>query len=115
MARKALFGFALALLVTTALLGETKAGYVAGKFLGVATEDQTTKKETIRTAVFTVQVGDLIYTARGEKVHPKTGDLAEGLFVNDPVQTLIDGEKLVLLKPDGKELKLKIIKRARAQ
>jgi hypothetical protein len=115
MVRKALFGIALGVMLTTTFLGQGKAGYVAGKFLGVDTEDQTTKKETIRTAVFTVQVGDLIYTARGEKVKPKTGDLAEGLIVNDPVQTLIDGEKIVLLKPDGKELRLKIIKRARAQ
>jgi hypothetical protein len=114
MARKTLFIFTLALIFATSLLGATKGDFQAGKFLKVTTDDQVTKKETIRTAVFTVEVGDLIFTARGERVHPKTGDLGEGLIVGDPVQALVDGDKLILLKPDGKELKLKITKRERA-
>ena len=114
MARKPLFIFALALMFATSLFGATKQDFQAGKFIKITTDDQVTKKETIRTAVFTVQVGDLIYTARGERVHPKTGDVGEGLIVGDPVQALVNGEKLILLKPDGKELKLKITQRERA-
>jgi hypothetical protein len=114
MARKALFLFAFAWVLTTNLLGEKKPDFQPGKFLSVTTDDQVTKKETIRTAIFTIQVGDLVYTAKGERVKPKSGDLGEGLIVGDPVQTAIDGKDLILIKPNGKELKLKISKRERA-
>jgi hypothetical protein len=37
------------------------------------------------------------------------------LIVGDAVQVAIDGENLILLKPEGKELKVKITRRERAQ
>jgi len=45
----------------------------------------------------------------------RTGDPGKGLIVGDPVKVAIDKDELILLNPDGKEMKMKITKRARAQ
>jgi hypothetical protein len=45
----------------------------------------------------------------------RTGDPGKGLIVGDPVKVAIDKHELILLNPDGKEMKMKITKRARAQ
>jgi hypothetical protein len=37
------------------------------------------------------------------------------LIVGDPVKVAIDKDELILLNPDGKEMKMKITKRTRAQ
>jgi hypothetical protein len=37
------------------------------------------------------------------------------LIIGDPVQAAIDGEDLILLRPDGRELKAKIVRRERAK
>ena len=62
-----------------------------------------------------VQIGDLVFTARGDRIRRHSGDVGQGLIVGDAVQAAVDGGDLILLKPDGKELKTKIVKRARAQ
>ena len=36
-------------------------------------------------------------------------------IIGDPVQAAVEGEDLILLRPDGKELKAKITRRERAQ
>jgi hypothetical protein len=58
----------------------------------------------------------LVYTARGERIRRRSGDIAQGLIIGDALQVALDGnEYLILLKPDGRELKTKIITRARKQ
>jgi type IV secretory pathway VirB9-like protein len=101
---------ALILTLATTLPGATKRNFQAGKLVSV------TMDERFGWAVFTVQVGDLVYTARGGRVRRHSGDLGQGLIVGDAVQIALDGsEHLILLKPDGKELSTTIIQRARAQ
>ena len=100
---------------TTSLLGATKRDYQTGKLLSVTTDERLVEGTTHRWAIFTVQIGDLVYTARGERIRRGTVDFAQGLIIGDAVQVAINGEDLIFLKPDGKELKSKIIKRERSQ
>ena len=113
--RKILLMVALTLTLATIFLGAPKRNFQTGKLVDV-TEDESVKKGTsYRWPIFTVQIGDLVYTAQGERIH-RSGDLGQGLIVGDTVQVALDAkEDLILLKPGGKEIKAKIIKRARAQ
>jgi hypothetical protein len=80
----------------------------------------------VRHAIFVVQVDDLIYTARGDRLGrvkaslismaiTRSGDNGHDLIVGDPVEVSIYKDELIIRKPNGKELKTKVIKRARAQ
>jgi len=70
----------------------------------------------IREQIAILQQGDLlVITARGDRIRRHSGDIGQGLIVGDAVEAAIDGGDAMILKPDGKELKTKIIKRARAQ
>jgi hypothetical protein len=105
--------------VTVALLGgahaaDQKHDYKTGKLIDIGTDEAVVKGTQFRSALFTVQVADLIYTARGGRVRRGSGDIGQGLIVGDPVQVAIDGDHLIFLKPDGKEMKTTIIKRTRA-
>jgi hypothetical protein len=114
--RRVLLMAALTFTLATAFLGATKRDFQTGKLVSVTEDEELSKGTSFRWAVFTVQVGDLVYTARGGRVRRRSGDLGQGLIVGDAVQVALDGsDHLILLKPDGKELKIKITKRARAQ
>ncbi len=115
MVRKCLLLFALAFTFTTAVSGATKHDFQTGKLLNVTADERYVQGTSIRSAIFSVQIGDLVYTARGERIHRNTGDIGQGLIIGDLVQASVHGEDLILLKPDGKELKTKIIKRERTQ
>jgi hypothetical protein len=113
--RNALF---IVLIVSVALLsgGASKArDFKAGKLLDIGSTERIANGTTLRSAEFTVQVGDIIYTARGARIMRGTKDVGQGLIVGDPVQVAIDGSDLIFLKPDGKEMKITITKRTRAQ
>ncbi|HUA21320.1 MAG TPA: hypothetical protein VMB25_21385 [Bryobacteraceae bacterium] len=87
-----------------------------GKLVNVNEDERLVEGTSYRWSVFTVQVGQLVYIARGGRARRGSGDLGKGLIVGDAVQVAFDGnDHLILLKPDGKELKIKIIKRTRAQ
>jgi hypothetical protein len=88
--------------------------FQTGKLLDVGSDERAVEGTTIIHAVYQVQVGDLIYFARGERVRRHSGDPAHGLVVGDPVKVAIDGEDLILQRPDGKEIKAKIVRRQRA-
>jgi len=113
--RKALLIVALLLTFAPTFLVAGKRDFQSGKLISVTEDERLAEGTSYRWAIFTVQVADLVYTARGERVRRHSGDIGKGLIVGDPVQVTIDGENLILVKPDGKELKTKIIKRARAQ
>src|SRR5579862_6799636 len=113
--RHALFTIALALVLATNSIGATKRDFQTGKLISVTDDERLVEGTSYRWAIFTVQVADLVYTARGGRVRRHSGDSGQGLIVGDTVQVAVEGGDLILLKPDGKELKTKIIKRARAQ
>jgi hypothetical protein len=89
--------------------------FQAGKLVDVGSDERAVEGTTIIHAVYQVQVGDLIFFARGERVRRHGGDPAHGLVVGDPVQVAIEGDDLILQRPDGKEIKAKIIRRQRAE
>jgi hypothetical protein len=89
--------------------------FQTGRLLSVTADERLDEGTTYRWAIFTVQIGDLVITARGGRVRRHSGDIGQGLIVGDAVQVAVDGGDLILLTPDRKELKAKITKRARAQ
>jgi propanediol dehydratase large subunit len=105
----------LALLCVIEAIAGTPHQFQAGKLLDVGSDERAVEGTTIIHAVYHVQVGDLIISARGERVRRHGGDHAHGLVVGDPVQVAIDGDDLILQRPDGKEIKAKIIRRQRAE
>lgn len=113
--RKKLLLVVLTLTLASTCLCATKRDFQTGKLVSITADEILYEGTTHRRAIFTVQIADLVYTARGERIRRRSGDFGQGLIIGDPVQVAIDGEDLILLKPDGKELKTKIIKRARAQ
>jgi hypothetical protein len=88
--------------------------FQTGKLIDVTTDERSKKGTSVVNAIFTVQVGDIVYTLKGEKVAPKAKDYAKGLIVGDPIQASVEGENVILQKPGGKELKTSILKRERA-
>jgi hypothetical protein len=112
---KRLFGIALMSMFAVLLAGAAKHDFQTGKLMNIATDERLYEGTTIRWAVFTVKIAGVVYTARGERVRRHSGDPGQGLIVGDAIQVAIDGENLILLKPEGKELKVKITRRERAQ
>jgi hypothetical protein len=113
--RKAIV-FALLLLLVTTALGATKQHeFQTGKLIDVTADERLIDGTSYRRAIFTVQLGELTYSARGGRISRRSRDYAQGLIIGDPVQVSIDGDHLILLKPDGKELNTTIIKRVRTQ
>jgi hypothetical protein len=117
--------FALAFVLVTCLRA-AKPVFQKGKLLDVTTETRLVDGSSYQWAVFVVQIDDLVYTLRGSRlgrVHAslitlaitKSGDSGRDLIVGDPVDVSIHGEDMTIRKPNGKDLKTKIIKRARAQ
>jgi hypothetical protein len=101
-------------LFASALHAAPKHDFKTGKLLDIGSSDQILAGTVYRFAEFTVQVDDLIYTARGTRIMRRTKDAGQGLIVGDPVQVAIDGGNLIFLKPDGKEMRTTIVKRTRA-
>lgn len=107
--------FALTLAMMVLVSGASHPhDFKAGKLLEIGTDERFVQGTALRSAVFTVQVADLIYAVRGDRIRRGSGDIGQGLIVGDSVQVAIDGDHLIFLKPDGKEMKTTIIKRTRA-
>jgi hypothetical protein len=122
--RKRMLTVVLALLVAVIGWGGSKREFKTARLIDVTTEAKLVNGSSYRYAVFVVQIDDLIYTARGDRlgrIHEslltlattKPGDGGSDLIVGDPVQVSLRGDELVIRKPDGKELKTKVFKRAR--
>jgi hypothetical protein len=105
----------LALVFATAFFGAKQRNFQTGKLMGITSDERIDEGTSYRWAIFTVQCADVIYTARGGRIRSRSGDIGQGLIVGDSVKVAIDGGDLILMKPDGKELKTKIIKRERPQ
>ena len=87
----------------------------AGKLLDVSSDDRVVEGNSIKYAIYEVQVGDIIYFGRGERMRRHSGDPGHGLIVGDPVQAAVEGDNLILQRPDGKDIKTKIVRRQRAE
>jgi hypothetical protein len=110
------FAFSIAVcltLVSTHLRAGTHLEFQTGKLLDVSSDERLYEGTTHRYAVYQVQLSDVVYSARGEKLRRYSGDPGHGLVVGDTVQVAIDGDNLILQRPDGKQIKAKIIKRRR--
>ncbi|HEY6345156.1 MAG TPA: hypothetical protein VIY49_26980 [Bryobacteraceae bacterium] len=92
-----------------------------GRLIDITT---TANRYGYRFAVFVVQVGDLVYTGEGDRLGrvteslitfavTKSGYDGHDLIVGDPIDASIDVDHMVLRRPNGKELRTKIIKRER--
>ena len=106
--------FAGMLTYSRAALAEEHA-FVQGVLLDATVDEQVKKGSTLARAIYVVQVGNIAYTVRGERVKPGTKDYTKGLIVGDPVQASVQGEHVLLRTPKGKEIKTDVLKRARAQ
>jgi hypothetical protein len=104
---------AIFLFVTLAFAAH-KHDFVTGKLLDIGSTERVVEGTVYRSAEFTVQMADLIYTTRGDRISRGTQDVGKGLIVGDPVQVALDGGSLIFLRPDGKEMKTTIVKRTRA-
>jgi len=111
----ALLLIAWTLSLATFAAGATKHDFQTGKLLDIGSSERVIDGTVYKSALFTVQIADLVYTGRGARIMRRTKDVGHGLIVGDPVQVAIDGESLILMTPDRKELKATIVKRARAK
>lgn len=105
---------ALCLESAPAIAAATHA-FQAGKLIDVTTDERFYEGTSQRHAIFIVQIGDIIYTLRGGHVSARAKDYAQGLIIGDPVQASVEGDNVLLLKPDGKNLKTSILKRERSK
>ena len=88
--------------------------FQSGKLVDISSTERVDKGTTHGYAVYQVQLGDIVYFGRGEKLSKHPGDSGHGLIVGDPVDAYIDGKDLIIKRPDGKEIRTRIIKRQRA-
>jgi hypothetical protein len=103
----------LLLIATSALASNHDRVYVSGKLLSSGTTERLLEGTSFENALITVQVGDVVYTARGGRVSRHSGEIVPGLIIGDPVPVSIDGQDLRLKLPSGKEFKATIVKRER--
>lgn len=87
--------------------------FQTGKLTNATTEETMKKGTSHRYAIYTVQIQDMVYTLRGGSLSPKAKDYTKGLIVGDPVQASVEGEHVILKKPNGKEMKTTVLKRER--
>jgi hypothetical protein len=88
--------------------------FQTGKLIDVGYNDLLHGGSSQRRALYQVRLGDVIYSAEGDKVK-HNADPAHGLIVGDRVRVAIEGDRLFLRRPDGKDIKATIIKRQRAE
>src|ERR1700732_5100408 len=75
--RRSLFFVLLAFMLAMICLGAAKRDFQTGKLLSVTADERLDEGTTYRWAIFTVQRGDLIVTARGGRVRRHSGDIGQ--------------------------------------
>jgi hypothetical protein len=113
-ARQVLFAFVV-IALTVCLYAKSQPTFQTGKLLDISSDERVIDGTEYKRAVYQVQIGDLVYFGRGERITKNTADPGHGLIVGDPVRVAVDGDNLILQRPDGKQIKTKIIKRVRAE
>ena len=87
--------------------------FQTGKLTNATTEDRMKKGTSYTNVIFTVQIKDMVYTLKGGRVSARAKDYTKGLIVGDPVQASVEGEHVILQRPDGKDMKTSVLKRER--
>ncbi len=113
--RKILFLLAFVVTLAPAFQTAGKLEFRPGQLLSITSGKGLDNNITHRWAVFAVQIGNVIYSGSGKRIHHPTDDYSEGLHNGDAIRAAVSGNEMILLKPDGKELKTKIIKRELAE
>jgi hypothetical protein len=113
--RKLLFLLALLLTLATTFQAAGKLEFQKGEVLSITSGKGLDHNITHRWAVFAVQIGNVIYSGSGKRIRHATDDYSEGLHDGDAIRAAVSGNELILLKPDGKELRTRIIKRELAE
>jgi hypothetical protein len=103
------------LVVMLAAMLSAATSFQAGEVLSVTAARGLDGVARHRFAIFTIQIGDVIYTGSGKRIKHSSDDFQEGLNAGDAIQAAINGDDLILRKPHGGEFKTKIVKRVRAQ
>ena len=88
--------------------------FQTGKLVDVTSDERLYEGTTVKHAIYHVQIGDVVYLARGERISRHSSDPAHGLVVGDTVQVAVEKDDLIMQRPDGKEIKARIVKRIRA-
>jgi hypothetical protein len=96
--------------MNTEQVGTTSVGSTRGARNPMTVWSPTTRKHT--SYQVTVALDGMIYTgeANGDLFNYKPTNMV----VHDPVQACVDGKKLILTRPDGKQYKTSIVRVARA-
>jgi hypothetical protein len=71
---KSLIILELTAVVTMMSIGAAKYDFRAGKLINIAADERLDEGTSYRWAIFTVQVADLVETARGERIRRRSGD-----------------------------------------
>jgi len=107
----------LSLLVLVAAHGITlaeKQEALAGELLSIIVVKGLDGVSSHRFSAFTVQVGNVIYTGSGKRIHHPLDDYNEGFNAGDAVQAEIRGNEMIIKKHGGRALKTKIMKKVPA-
>lgn len=102
------------LAATTGSVSAAKQELPAGEVLSIIVVKGLDGVSSHRWSVFTVQVGNVIYTGSGKRIHHPLDDYSEGFNAGDAVQAEIRGTDMIIKKPGGKTLKTKIMKKVPA-
>jgi hypothetical protein len=79
--RRTLLSIALILTFVSTAPAASKHDFQTGKLVNIAYDERLSEGTTYRWAIFTVQVGDLVYTARGPHIRRHSGEPGQGLIV----------------------------------
>ena len=100
--------------VVTGTAGAEKQEPAEGELLSIIVVKGLDGVASHRWSVFTVQVGDIIYTGSGKRVRHPLDDYNEGFKPGDKVRAEIRGNDMTIKKPGVRALKTKIMKRLSA-
>ena len=89
--------------------------YQTAKLVDVNYDDLLHGGSSQRHAIYQVRLDDMIYYAESGKLKGHAADASHGLVVGDHVRVAVEGDRLYLRRPDGKDIKATIIKRQRAE
>jgi hypothetical protein len=103
---------ALVLLLSAVALAKDHV-YVPGKLLDISSSERIVDGNSLRNAVYIVQLDDIVYTLRGGHIYRHGSDESSIFTVGDPVKVSVEGNEMFVLKPDGKVMKTEIEKKER--
>jgi len=114
---KLVFGLALALMVAVGVSLAADKVYQKGKYLDVSS--QLYQKVVGDTSVIhhendmSVQIGDVVYVGQCEEKRHFSSCRPGTWIIGDMIDVRVENDHMYLKKPDGSEVKMRIVKRFR--